>query len=72
MLREQEIVKRIAKEQGLDERVVKLVANYPFYFVRQVMKDPNDLRPIRIKYFGLFVLKNRFYNGLVPKNYNKY
>ncbi len=71
MLREEEIIKRIAKRKAIDRRVVSLVAHYPFKFVRKVMKDPDDLRPIRLRYFGLFALKPRFKENKYPKKDNK-
>jgi len=71
MLREERIVKEIARRKAMDPRVVGLVARYPFHFTRKVMKDPEDLRPVRIRYFGMFVLKPKYYTGKVPKKYNK-
>lgn len=71
MLKEKEIINEIAKRKNMDPRVVSLIANYPFHFTRKVMKEPEDYRPVRIRYFGLFALKPKYYSGKVPKNYNK-
>jgi len=71
MLREEEIIREIAKRKGMDTRVVSMVARYPFHFLKDVIASPTDLRPVRLKYFGLFVLKTRYYKGMVPKNITK-
>ena len=60
MLEKERLVKQIAKRKGIDPRVVRLVADYPFRFVRDRMKDNEDWRPIRIRYFGIFALRPKF------------
>jgi len=41
----------------INERVVRHIVSHPILFAKQRMADPNDDRPIRIKYFGTFVQK---------------
>ena len=66
--RKDAIVKKIAKEKGLDERVVRLIVDSQFKLVRDVMADKEDLRPIRLRYLALFALKSRFKDA---KEYKK-
>lgn len=51
------LVKRLSKEKGIDPRVVRLVVDSPFKFARRVMADPDDWRPIMIRYFAKFIPK---------------
>jgi hypothetical protein len=37
--------------------VVKEIVYHPLKFAKRRMEDPNDERPIRIRYFGTFVMK---------------
>jgi len=71
MAREDAIIKKIAKRKEMDPRVVSMVARYPFHFVKDVIRSKKDLRPVRLRYFGLFVLNARYYKGLEPKNTTK-
>lgn len=71
MLVEESLLRKIAKRKGLDVRVVGLIARYPFHFVRELIKNPIDLRPVRLMHLGLFVLKPRYYKGLLPKKNNR-
>ena len=49
-------IKEIADELGLDKRVVDLIATHPFLFKTRVMRNPNDDRPIRDRYLGIFAI----------------
>ena len=60
MLEKERLVKEIAKRKGMDERVVRLIADYPFKFVRDKISEAKDWRPIRIRYLGMFALKAHF------------
>lgn len=51
------IIRRISLNRFISERVVKYVATHPFLFTKQRMADPEDDRPIRIRYFGVFQQK---------------
>jgi len=66
----EELVKKIAKRKNIDERVVRLVADYPFKFVRDKVSNKTDWRPIRIRYLGIFALKKKFWVDGVSPDYN--
>ena len=51
------LVKRLSKDKGIDPRVVRLVVDSPLKFARRIMADPNDWRPVMIRYFVKFVPK---------------
>lgn len=70
MLEREKLIKRIAKRKGMDERVVSLVVNYPFKFLRDKISSMTDWRPVRIKYLGVFLLKRGLQNKLLDKNNN--
>jgi len=61
MLEKERLVKQIAKRKRMDERVVRLVADYPLKFARDRMRE-FDWRPVRIRYLGVFTLKHKFRN----------
>jgi hypothetical protein len=42
-----------------EDRVIRKIAYHPLLFSKRVMEDDNDERPIRIRYFGCFVLKSK-------------
>jgi len=52
------IEKEISKELDIDRRIVQMVANHPFRFFRDIARNKYEIRPVRIRYFGVFVLKN--------------
>ena len=51
------IIKDIAQKYNKDVRVVKEIVYSPLKFVKRKITDPIDKRPIRIRYFGVFVQK---------------
>lgn len=54
----------------MDPRVVRAIVYHPFLFAKRRMEDDNDDRPIRIKYFGVFVQKYiKTKNFLMGKRY---
>jgi hypothetical protein len=58
MIRVQDkIIKHISLVKFKDPRVIEKVVYHPMFFARQKMTDPDDYRPIRIRYFGVFVGK---------------
>jgi len=67
MLKKDRLIREIAKRKGLDERVVKLIIDSQFKFVRDIMATKEDLRPIRLRYLAMFALKPRFKEGKVYK-----
>jgi hypothetical protein len=53
-----EVREKIAKD--MDIRVVTEICNHPLRFTASVMRDPDDLRPIRWRYWGVFdIIKSR-------------
>jgi hypothetical protein len=52
-----EHVRKIAKKTNIDPRVVRLVADYPIKFAKEKMSNEEDWRPIRIRYFAVFLPK---------------
>lgn len=51
------LVNKLAKQHGVDPRVVRLVVDYPFLFTKRKIADIEDDRPIRLRYLGAFVQK---------------
>jgi hypothetical protein len=51
------IIKHISLIKFKDPRIIQSIVYYPFFFAKQKMADPDDYRPIRIRYFGAFVGK---------------
>lgn len=54
MKEQDRIIKHISLVKGKDPRVVQQVVYHPFLFAKHRMADPDDYRPIRIRYFGVF------------------
>lgn len=42
-----------------EDRVVKKIVYHPLEFAKRKMIDEDDERPVRIRYFGTFVLKSK-------------
>ena len=51
-------IRKLAREFGKDERVVKEIVYSPLKFATRVISDPLDSRPVRVRYFGVFALKH--------------
>ena len=49
--------KEISIEESIDDRVVALVAAHPFSMVAQTMRDPENTRPIMLRYLGKFAMR---------------
>lgn len=58
------IYSKIGKEVGRDARFVRAVAHHPFEFFSKVMEDPQDHRPMRFRYLGIFFVKPYWRKGL--------
>lgn len=54
------LVKELAEKYGVDPRIVRLIVDYPIKFSRDKISDPEDMRPIRIRYFGVFLPKTKY------------
>ena len=52
------LVKSLATRHKLDERVVRLIVDYPLKFAKETMSNSEDWRPIRIRYFAIFLPKS--------------
>ena len=57
MKEQDRILKHISLIKNKDIRVVKSIAYHPIFFAKKVMTDPDDYKPVRIRYFGVFVQK---------------
>lgn len=64
----EEIIKELSLKYNKDKRVIKLICEHPLLFVKNHIKDPNDIRSIMIPYFGKFVFK--FGKTLEGKKFN--
>ena len=53
------LIKDIAKKYNKDPRVIKEIVFSPIKFTNRVVSDPFDLRPVRVRYFGVFTLKHK-------------
>jgi hypothetical protein len=51
------IIKSISLLKFKDPRIIQNIVYHPLFFAKKKMADPDDLRPIRIRYFGVFVGK---------------
>ena len=51
------IIDHLAFKYGLDKRVVQEIVHYPLLFTKNVMNDPADGTPIRIKHLGVFAFR---------------
>lgn len=67
------ILKILTEKYNKDVRVIDLITRHPFRFIRDVISDPEDDRPIRLMYFGAFLQKNsrnkRIYYGKLHRTY---
>ena len=59
MKQEYKIIRNISLENGIDERVVQEIVYHPLKFAKRRIEDDYDYRPIRIRYFGTFVQKEK-------------
>ena len=58
------VYSKIGKEVGRDVRFVRAVAHHPFEFFSKIMEDPQDHRPMRFRYLGVFFVKPYWRKGL--------
>ena len=52
------VILNLAKKYNKDPRVIKEVVYSPIKFANRIVSDPVDIRPIRVRYFGVFTLKH--------------
>lgn len=55
-----DINKVLANKYNKDVRVISLITRHPFRFIRDVISDPNDDKPVHLMYFGKFVQKIKY------------
>jgi hypothetical protein len=58
------IYSEIGKRMGKDVRLVRAAAHHPFEFYVKRMEDPQDHRPMRFRYLGVFFVKPYWRKGL--------
>ena len=51
------IIRDLAKKYNKDVRVIQQLVDSPFKFTSRIIQDPYDKRPIRLRYFAVFVQK---------------
>jgi len=54
------LVKQLSKKHGVDPRVTRLIVDSPIKFYKRRSADDNDIRPVRIRYFGVFMPKPKY------------
>ena len=59
VLHQDRFIRELAKKYNKDPRVIREIVYSPLKFATRVISDPADVRPIRIRYFGVFTLKHR-------------
>lgn len=47
----------LGKKYNKDVRFIRRICHHPFDFLSQKIKDPDDHRPIRLRYVGIFFVK---------------
>jgi len=60
MLKQDFIIRDLAAKYKRDPRIIESIVYSPLKFAKRVFEDPNDNRPVRLKYFGVFVQKPIF------------
>ena len=53
------IIRDLAKKYNKDVRVTQQIVDSLFKFVNRVITDPCDKRPVRLRYFGVFMEKEK-------------
>jgi len=69
MTEQERIIKSISLDKFKDPRIIQHIVNHPILFAKHVMANPDDYRPVRIRYFGVFTQKY-MYNKEVFKQFN--
>jgi hypothetical protein len=54
------LIRDMACKYHMTERTMKEIVYSPIYFAKRVVKDNNDIRPVRIPFLGLFAQKESF------------
>lgn len=51
------VIDKLALKHNKDPRVIEYIAHYPFSFVKRIVRDDYDTRPIRLRHLGVFALR---------------
>ena len=54
------IIRELAEKYNKDVRVIQHLVDSPFKFTSRIIQDPYDDRPIRLRYFAVFVQKESY------------
>jgi hypothetical protein len=54
---QKELIKKIAKDYGLDIRIVRQMVYYPLLFTKYKIASTEDWNPIRHRHLGVFTTK---------------
>ncbi len=57
MKEQDKIIKRLGEKYHKDPRVIKEIIYSPLKFAKRIITDPSETRPVRIRYFGVFIQK---------------
>jgi hypothetical protein len=60
MLYQDVLIRDLAAKYKKDPRIIEAIVYSPLKFSKRVFENPKDNRPVRIKYFGVFVQKPIF------------
>ena len=58
-LHQDRLIRKLAKKYNKDPRIIKELVYSPLKFTSRIVSDPVDMRPVRIRYFGVFALKHK-------------
>ena len=58
-LHQDRLIRKLAKKYNKDPRVIRELVYSPLKFTSRIVSDPVDMRPVRIRYFGVFALKHK-------------
>jgi len=59
LLHQDRLIRKLAKKYNKDPRIIKEIVYSSLKFASRVISDPLDMRPIRVRYFGVFALKHK-------------
>ena len=60
MKKNDKIIRELAKKYNKDVRIIEQIVRSPFKFTNRIIQDPYDKRPIRLRYFAVFVQKESY------------
>ena len=52
------VVDNLAIKYKKDRRVIEYISHYPFSFLKQVVLDEDNQRPVRLRHLGVFFLRH--------------